>query len=265
MATAWEPPDEEARFARALDDCCRRVRAGEPLEPCLTDYPADMHDELARLVPLAVRLPALGRDPSPAFEQRLERNLLAAVGVQRRAQRGGVRADVQSFLAGASPARLAALALVVLLVLGGGSAGIVSASDGSLPDSPLYQVKIAREWAERTLARTGEARVDVHARQVVQRGRELGWAVADRKPRRVVEVLAVRLAWSTERAVDQALALRAAGRPLPALRALAALRLMEREVARLAERAEPDAQLSLLRLQVLLQVQERRLAPGGTT
>ncbi len=40
--------DNDTRFAEILDECCERVRAGEPLERCLATYPAEYRDELAR-------------------------------------------------------------------------------------------------------------------------------------------------------------------------------------------------------------------------
>src|SRR5687768_6823685 len=76
-------PDIES----ALEECRARLETGEPLEECLTDFPAAYHDELRRLLALVPRLGSLQRDPSPAFQARLERRLLAQVDAERAARR----------------------------------------------------------------------------------------------------------------------------------------------------------------------------------
>ncbi|MBI4492365.1 MAG: hypothetical protein HY690_06185 [Chloroflexi bacterium] len=250
--------EEDDRFAAALEECCRRVQRGEPLERCLADYPAAYQQELARLVPLAGRVGQLARDPSPEFQARLERRLLASVDEARRGRRVGLLSRLGRLFAGPAM-RTATVALVVMAVLVGGGVEVEQAAADSLPDSPLYRVKEAREWVTLTLARDGETRVGVHAAQIAQRGRELERAVQTGKPRRVVDVLALRLAWSIDQIVDQALELQAQGNPRPARRALVALRAMERPLDRLTAQASPEARPALERLHTFLDEQERRL------
>lgn len=250
--------ENDLRFDAALEDCCRRVQIGEPLERCLDDYPREYRAELARLAPVARQVARLRRDPSPEFEVRLERDLLAAVDATRRGRRGEPLARPGRLWRGLS-LRLATVLMVALVVLVGGSVGAVQASDDSLPDSPLYQVKTAREWVEVILARDEQAAVGVHARQIAERGRELDKAVRANKPRRVVDVLTLRLAISTKRMVDQAVELRDRGDPQPAIRALAAVRGIQRETDRLISQASPGARPPLQRLQRFLREQERRL------
>lgn len=252
--------EHDARFAAVLEECCRRVRSGERLEHCVSDYPVEYREELARLVPLAGDLGQLSRDPSPEFQARLERRLLAAVDEERRARRTGPLGRLGHFFAAAPLMRATVVALVLLVVLVGSGVGVIQASDNSLPDSPLYHVKTAREWAELALARNGETQVGVYTRQINQRGTELERTVQTGKPRRVVEVLALRLAWTTDRIVDRALELQARGNREPASRALVMIRTMQRRVDVLTVQATPEVRPLLQRMRTFLDAQERRLS-----
>lgn len=255
--------EEDPRFAAALDACCQRVQRGESLERCVADHPAEYREELLRLVPMATRLNALGKDPSPEFQARLEQHLLASVDQARQTRRVGLLARLGRFFSAAPAMRLASLALVALLALAGGGVSVVQAADDSLPDSPLYQVKSAREWVELTLARDPEAQVSVHDRQIAQRGGELERAVQAGKARPVATVLAVRLARSVRAMVDRALELRAQGRPQPAVKALAALQAMQRRLDVALPHASRELRPTLLRLRTFLEQQELRLETGG--
>lgn len=251
--------EQDASFVGALEECCQRVKRGEPLERCLADYPDEYHEELARLVPLAGHLRTLARDPSPQFQGRLEQRLLREVEKARVAQQVGLQGRICSFFTKASVMRFAVAALVVMIVFVGAGVGAIQASESSLPDSPLYQVKAAREWAEVMLARNGEAQVGVHARQIAERGRELERAVQLDKPLPVIEVLALRLAASTDRIIDKVVELHARGNVEPARRTLVAINAMERYVDRLSTKASPSVKPRLERLQGFLEGQEQRL------
>jgi hypothetical protein len=253
--------EEDARFASMLDDCCQRVRGGEPLERCLTDYPVEYRGELVRLVPVAGLVSLLARDPSPDFQVRLEQQLLASMDVARSGQRTGLIQWIGGFFAAVPLARAAAIALVVLLLLGGGF-GVDQAAADSLPDSPLYQVKTVREQIQLALARAPEAQVDVHARQIAQRGVELNLAVQKDKQPKVIEALVTRVETSTGHMVQQALAARARGNPIPARRALVAIRLIDRRLDVIVTQAQPSVRPSLQELQGYFQQQEQRLLRG---
>ncbi|MHB1004694.1 MAG: DUF5667 domain-containing protein [Chloroflexota bacterium] len=255
--------NEETRFA-ALDECRRRVAGGESLAVCLVDYPVAEREELAGLLATEARLGQLRHDPSPAFQARLEEGLLARVDATR-ASTGALRRG-WSFrpLRLASAWRALAVALVVLLIGAGSGVGIVAASDDTLPDSPLYHVKAAKESVELALATSPEAKVDVNAIHIAARGRELVVAIRRAKPQPVIDVLARRVAVSVDDMVNQALALRGQGRPLPARRAAVALRVMEREVERLANGASPAVRATLFRLRTQMENEGLRLDPTPT-
>ncbi len=261
------------RFETALETCARRVRDGEPLDRCLLDYPPEHRDELARLAPVAGRVASLRRDPSPAFQIRLERHLLDTLVLDGSVtEAGSVKEAPPKQAPGGIPRRLLALApklarpsralvvaslLVLMLVLGG--VGVVQASDSALPDSPLYGVKTAREWVEVTLTPSRQARAAILARQVAQRGRELEQAVRLGKAPRVVDQLTLRLAGSTQQLVDVTLDLAAQGNPQPARRTLTAIRTMRRQVDLLTPQARPASRAALNRLGRFLDTKDQQI------
>lgn len=255
--------EEDARFAAMLDECCGRVGSGEPLERCLSDYPVEYREELARLVPVAGRVGVLARDPSPEFQSRLEQRLLASLADVHGRQRTGFTTRIGRFFAAIPLARSLAIALVVLLLLAGGGFGVNYAAADSLPDSPLYQVKTVREQLQLALARAPEAQVEVRARQIAQRGAELNQAVQGGKQPRVVDVLVTRMETSTDQMIQQALVARARGNPLPARRAAVTARAIVRRLDTIIPRAKPDLRPSLEQLRGFFQQQERRLVLGA--
>jgi hypothetical protein len=191
----------DERLATVLEESFARIRAGELPDRVLSDCPADLQPELARLLGLEMRLQGLGHDPPPQFQARLEHTLMSAMAEQRRAQTPAKQRlfGVSLFL------RPAVLALGVLLLLGIGGAGAVQASHQSLPDSPLYKIKVIRESGQLWLTREPEAQVDVHAAQLNERSAELERSVAKQKRSRDAEVIARRLAEGVRQAVDRAI------------------------------------------------------------
>lgn len=266
----------EAHFTAALEQCCRRMQQGEQLDRCLADYPPEYREELTRLVPLAERLGRLARDPSPEVRSRLEQRILASMDEARGRQPEGILERIgrgatalaalfspRGFLAAAPAVRALVVLAVALLVLAGSGIGAVQASEDALPDSPLYQVKTAREWVEVVAARDKEAQLGVHIRQIGRRGVELVKAVRSGKGRQVVAVLSYRLGVSTVQMVDQALELRSHGKTQPAVRALAVIRTAQSQLDQLVAQASPGVRPPLRRLQRLLAEQAQRLTEGS--
>lgn len=248
-------------FSAALDDCRARVEAGEALETCLGDYDPDLRSELARLLPVAISLGRLASDPTPAFESRLATQLHAEMARSASTPPPGVAARLSAWLAPAPALRWAAILALILVAVGGGGAGVVAASNQSLPDSPLYQIKEARESAELIFVREPEQQVAVQLTQLAIRERELGLAIDSGKNPRVVQLIVARTSAATERLVDQTLDARARGNPRPALRVTALLEGLQRQTERLMAEAAPAARLPLQQLETQLAEQQRRLAP----
>ncbi len=263
------PKGEEQRRAAAVEDCCRRVRQGESLESCLAGYPPQYREELARLVPLSGRLAKLAGNPSPEFQARLQRRILEEVAEARQCRSRGPLARVkQAFsplvallLPGGAmvPARALGIALIALIVLAASGIGAVQAAEDSLPDSPLYHVKTAREWVETATARDQQAKLNVEIRQIGKRGMELAAAVRAGKPRPVLAVLVNRLGIVTKQMVDHAIAMQGQGAPQAVPRALTVIRAMQNQTDQLLAETGPDERRPLLRLRHGLDEQEARL------
>lgn len=150
-------------FENILNECLERLLVkGESLEQCLERYP----EQAAELKPLLetalVAREASTIQPRPDFKARA---------------RYQFRSALQEMAAGKSriswgwfPRWATVVAVVLVLVLVGGST--VVAADSSMPDSPLYQVKLATEQVRLTLtpSQMGKARlcVEIADRRVTE-------------------------------------------------------------------------------------------------
>ena len=249
--------ERDPRFTQALEDCSRRVRDGETLERCLADYPEAYRDELARLVPVTDRLQRIARDPSAEFEARLGQRLAGAVAQERTRHSNGFFTGLQGLL-GASPWRTATAALLVALIIGGSSVSVTQAAETSLPDSPLYPVKVAREWIEVRLANTDDGRIAVASKHLEKRDQELERALQAGRPA-LIESIVRKLIEDCEQMVGRALVARRLGNTNAVERASAALDKAMGVIQRLQATAPADAQPALRRASNFLQMQQQRL------
>jgi hypothetical protein len=160
---------------RALDECLSQLNTGEfGLEEVLARYPeheAELRPllraaMLVRQVPQAVPSPeakAVGRQRllSAVAKKRREKALARPGLVRRLGQNAAIL--VQSLV---RPQRqslrlaqaIAALFIIVSLV----SAGTLRVAAGSLPDSPLYPIKLATERVQLALTTTAASRARLH-------------------------------------------------------------------------------------------------------
>jgi hypothetical protein len=248
----------EERFEAALEECCQRVQNGESLEHCLAGYPADYAEELRKLVPLVTPLSRLGRDPSPEFAARLEQDLLTRMTAAEPASPLPTRPRARGWLAGPLT-RLATVAAVVVVLFVGGGWGAVQASADSLPDSPLYNIKLASESAEETFAWNDDAKINIHLRHMQRRGDELERALAKGKGPVLVDGLALRLAAQAKQATDDALTLRANGQTTEVATTRQAIMDRRQAIAALTSQARPAVRPALQRLLAFLDQQINRL------
>ena len=157
-------------IAEIVEECRQRLARGESLDNCLAEYP-EHAAELAHLLPIAIVAKALAEDPDPAYAEAARRRFAATLASARRARAPSPHTGILNWLQ-----RLALpVAIVLVLVLSG--FGLVQASDGTLPDSPLYPVKEAQENIVRTLARSPAARANAELR--IARARHAELAVAE--------------------------------------------------------------------------------------
>lgn len=160
----------EAEFERILDESLAAMARGETdLATVLEQYP----EFAPRLRPIlhAAQVVRSTPEPVPSVAARAagKRELLVAVARKRqeRAEPSGIRRYVQSFLGflqgfgqpafSLRRATVAILAVVVFLTTT--SYGVTQVAASSLPDSPLYPVKLATEGIELALTPTPAGRV----------------------------------------------------------------------------------------------------------
>ncbi len=162
----------DKRFDSLLDECLGQIIAGEQtIEDCLETHP----EQAAELEPL-LRV---------ALSLRQTSSLTAPYGARERIGYRVQQAFRQQARPGAAPRALwhrrwvgVVVGLLVLLLA---SSGTVVASTSSLPDQPLYSVKLATEQVQISLTPRAIARAQLRAkfierrieeqRQMAQRGR----------------------------------------------------------------------------------------------
>jgi len=127
-------------FNSILDECLAAIQQGATLEECMVRYPAHA-ERLEPLLTLANRVrstpPALPRPwPQAAAWQRVRQRATDLRAEPRSVQ---LSLDYSAWL------RPVAITVALLLALFGATGGTVLAAQNSLPDSPLYRVKLATE------------------------------------------------------------------------------------------------------------------------
>ena len=194
------------RLIEALDDTLTRLDEGESLETCLARYP-ELANELTGLVQARTRLDALAPVPlmSPHFLGTRRREFLAtANGFKRQPVSDGLlarfaRRQVQP---SGIPA-LARVAVVIILVLGLIS-GTAAAAQASLPDSPLYGLKLSLEDARLSLVRDPAQRMTLALTFAAERSREMERLAESNRP--IQAQVALRLQSQLDMALQSAAA-----------------------------------------------------------
>jgi len=142
---------KNSEFENILEECLERLVKGETLEQCLQRYP----EQAAQLEPLLQTAQAVRKAsailPRSEFKARARyefRSALQATATRRRLPLFGLRPRWA----------MALMIIAILLVAGGGTA---AAASNSMPDSPLYPVKLATEQVRLTLTPSdmGKARL----------------------------------------------------------------------------------------------------------
>lgn len=125
-------------FDAALDECLAALQRGESLESCLSRYPKHAQ-QLRALLSLGQHIRRLPRSaPSSAASAAAWRRLRLRAQELRQARTQGVGSLWLRSLA-------VAASLFLAVIIAGGAT--VFAAQDSLPDSPLYRVKLASEEA----------------------------------------------------------------------------------------------------------------------
>ena len=178
---------ERRSFAEILDKCVDRVLAGESVEACVRDFPehaGELREALSAGVTVGEAFAFL-----PASDRKRAARLRLHEAIERRRSR---RAWWRLPLAGAvgTGGRLAAVALVALIVVVGSSTGTVLAAQGSSPGELLYPVMRASERVQLAFAVTDERESRLRVRFMGRRIRELEFVTDTGRERFVPDLVA---------------------------------------------------------------------------
>ncbi len=178
---------ERRSFAEILDECVDRVLAGESVEACVRDFPEHagvLREALSAGVTVGEAFAFL-----PASDRKRAARLRLHEAIERRRSR---RAWWRLPLAGAlgTGGRLAAVALVALIVVVGSSTGTVLAAQGSSPGELLYPVMRASERVQLAFAVTDERESRLRVRFMGRRIRELEFVTDTGRERFVPDLVA---------------------------------------------------------------------------
>lgn len=142
---------KNSEFENILDECLDRLASGETLEQCLQSYP----EQAAQLEPLLQMAQAVVKAsailPRAEFKARARYEFRSALQAEATKRRRPLFSLGRRW-------SVALMVVSILLLAGGGTA--VAASN-SMPDSPLYPVKLAAEQVQLTLTPSdmGKARL----------------------------------------------------------------------------------------------------------
>jgi hypothetical protein len=242
-----------ANLIDALDDVLARVAAGESLESCLARYPSrDLAVELAELVGVWDRLSALTPVPAlpvGALAARRRQFLTTARTYKRQAastrpfrrftawvwpvQRAGPPAQRMGRPA-LVPATLVARVVIGLILVLSIVGGTVAAAQSSLPDSPLYSIKLTVEDARLNLTSDPSRQATLAMTFASERTREMEQLAIAHRP--ISTLVSLRLQNQLDAALNAA-----ARAPEPEM-----LRLLDqvRTMAQTQERALAQAQVN---------------------
>lgn len=167
--------NRDKELANILNDCLERLLRGETIEQCLQDYP-QYAGEIEPLLQTAMAAKkALAIQPGVEFKAR-------------------ARYQFQSMLKEAKPRRglpvlswqprwAPALAIGLAFLLAG--SGTVAAAGNSMPDSPLYPVKLATEQAQLGLTFSDIGKAKLYVELADKRVAEIAYMVNQGKPEEI--------------------------------------------------------------------------------
>ncbi|MFC2062383.1 DUF5667 domain-containing protein [Chloroflexota bacterium] len=156
--------EKSSRYYDILNECLDRLLTrGETLEQCLQSYP----EQAAELKPLLET--ALATRQASAIEPRSEFKTQARYQLQAELQ--AAETKKRPFFWSWWPSWATAVAMALVLMLAGG--GTVAAASGSMPDNPLYPVKLASEQVQLALTASPLGRAELQIRLADERVAEI--------------------------------------------------------------------------------------------
>jgi hypothetical protein len=179
---------KENEFDNILDECLERVIGGEPVERCLSDYPqyaADLEPLLRTALDAKM---ATAIEPRPEFRNRARYQFQNAIRDMETPRPRGFFSW--------QPRWVTAVIVVAVLLIAG--SGTVLASGDSLPDEPLYQVKLTTEAVRLAFTPSAVGKAELYVELADKRVEEIIRMADEGKVEQVEQV--------TERLNDQLIA-----------------------------------------------------------
>jgi hypothetical protein len=165
-------------FNNILDECLESLLTkGATIEQCLQRFPKHA-DELKPLLETALatkRVSAI--QPSPDFRDRARYQFYSAL------QEIGHRKSRAFFSWGWQPRWATVVAIVLALFVAGGSTA--AAASGSMPDDPLYPVKLATEQAQLAFTFSSLGKAELYAKLAERRVDEIALMASKNKPEQI--------------------------------------------------------------------------------
>ena len=176
---------KDKEFDNILDECLERILTrGETIEQCLESYP-EQSAELEPLLQTALLTKrASAIKPRPEFRERARYQLRSAL------QEMEEKRERRPFFFGWQPRWATAVIAVLVFLLASG--GTVAAAGNSMPDEPLYPVKLATETVRLTLTPSALGKAELYVKLVDKRVEEI-IKMADKGKMKHVERTAQRL------------------------------------------------------------------------
>ncbi len=164
-------------FDNVLDECLAQLDKGETVEQCLQSFP-EHTEQLKPLLEMALAIKeASAIQPRPEFRDKARYQFYSAL------QEMG-RKRSRSFLSWGWQPRWATVVAIVLALLLAGS-GTVAAASGSMPDEPLYPVKLATEQAQLVLTPSALGKAELYAKLADRRVSEIVHMADKSKPEKI--------------------------------------------------------------------------------
>ncbi len=162
------------KLDRALDECLERLLVkGETVEQCLRDFPRHA-EALKPLLEMAVAVKQASTiTPRLGFRNQLYSTLPTITS-----KRGLI-----SFRWSWRPQWVMVVAIVLVVVLAGGST--VAAASSSMPDEPLYPVKLASERVRLVFTPSAMAKAEFYARLADRRVAEIVQMAGENKAEQI--------------------------------------------------------------------------------
>lgn len=239
-------PNDRIALADALEECRGLLDRGATVESCLAAFPFHA-DELRSLLPLVVRAQRLAPPVDARVAERSRHRFRAYVEAKQGEARksSGLRVWLWRL---AGPVAAA-------MILTASSLGLAQASSDTLPDSPLYTVKQARETLGQILTITPAARASYQTTLARRRLNELNRAEELRKPN-VARVSALGMVDATQRAVNNTLKTNPTQRKVLEARLHPLIRDELRSLETLAREAPPPSTPAIQHAEQILKDQE---------